>query len=432
MSFHNPTYLWALLGLAIPIAIHLWSKKEGRTIKIGSIRLLSEAESKQSSSINLNELLLLFIRLILLTILVFILADPQIKQDIQKTPITYIVEPSLLNNNTVGAFIDSIGSDVSIKLLRSGFPEFEDNESYPSNYSVPNYWQMAKEMEMLHTDSIVVFTNALLTGFKGMRPQIKKNIEWITFDPGEETSTLLKVVNKEDALQLISLKSSAQSLSFENNNISINNQNIVYNNSKDSIRLLAYGDQKWKAIKSEESLKILLFYEDTFINELTYLEAAFNAISKHINRPFEIEKVKDINNLDLNIHDAVLWLSSAPVAESTSKILSYKKDDHANSLIVPSTKKNLYHLTESLNSENIIDEHLPEQLLNFLELDQDLQLEIEKYDQRVMSGNELRPVVHEAGSEVSYPNVLSISKWLWILFAMVLIIERFVSDLRSQ
>ena len=168
------------------------------------------------------------------------------------------------------------------------------------------------------------------------------------------------------------------------------------------------------------------------MNELTYLEAAFNAISKHIDRPIEIEKVKEISNLDLNKYDAILWLSSAPVAESTRKILAYKKDDHANSLIVASEEKNLYHLTESLNSENIIDEHLPEQLLNFLELNQDLQKEVEKYDRRVMSKNELRPVVREIISEASNPEVLSISKWLWIFFTFVLIIERFVSDRRSQ
>ena len=53
MSFLNPTYLWALLGLLIPIAIHLWSKKEGKTVKIGSIELLRESDSKQTSIIKI-------------------------------------------------------------------------------------------------------------------------------------------------------------------------------------------------------------------------------------------------------------------------------------------------------------------------------------------------------------------------------------------
>ena len=60
MTFLNPTYLWGLLGLAVPLAIHLWSKMEGKTIKIGSIQLLTEANPKQASSIHLNELFLLF------------------------------------------------------------------------------------------------------------------------------------------------------------------------------------------------------------------------------------------------------------------------------------------------------------------------------------------------------------------------------------
>ena len=43
MSFAHPLYLWTLLGLLVPIAIHLWSKKEAKTIKIGSVQLLSES-----------------------------------------------------------------------------------------------------------------------------------------------------------------------------------------------------------------------------------------------------------------------------------------------------------------------------------------------------------------------------------------------------
>jgi hypothetical protein len=48
MAFLNPLYLWALLGLAIPVAIHLWSRKEGRTIKVGSIKFLKGIGSQTS------------------------------------------------------------------------------------------------------------------------------------------------------------------------------------------------------------------------------------------------------------------------------------------------------------------------------------------------------------------------------------------------
>ncbi|MEP0086438.1 MAG: BatA domain-containing protein, partial [Maribacter dokdonensis] len=77
MSFAHPSYLWALLGLLVPIAIHLWSKKEAKTIKIGSVQWLSESKSKQSSSIQLNEWWLLVLRMGIISLLVLLMAKPQ-------------------------------------------------------------------------------------------------------------------------------------------------------------------------------------------------------------------------------------------------------------------------------------------------------------------------------------------------------------------
>ena len=42
MSFLQPSYLWALLAIAIPIAIHLWSRKKVRTIRVGSTQYITE------------------------------------------------------------------------------------------------------------------------------------------------------------------------------------------------------------------------------------------------------------------------------------------------------------------------------------------------------------------------------------------------------
>jgi hypothetical protein len=159
MIFLNPAYLWALLGLAVPVAIHLWSRKEGRTIKIGSTKLLRESDPKQSSSIHLNELWLLFLRMLALTVLVLILAEPRLKQKSDPVPVTYLVENSLLSYEQVTSILDTVNSDASIRLLEPGFPEY-DNDYLAEDPVTPNYWQLAKEMEELETDSIVVFTNA--------------------------------------------------------------------------------------------------------------------------------------------------------------------------------------------------------------------------------------------------------------------------------
>ena len=54
MTFLNPTYLWTLLALAVPLAIHLWSRKKVRVIKVGSTRFLESLDPKQTNSVKLN------------------------------------------------------------------------------------------------------------------------------------------------------------------------------------------------------------------------------------------------------------------------------------------------------------------------------------------------------------------------------------------
>ena len=99
MFFLNPSFLWALLGLSVPVAIHLWSKKEGKTIKVGSLKFLQESDSQKSSSIKLNEFWLLLLRMLLITILVFILAAPRLHYKSENSPITYLVEKSLFSSS---------------------------------------------------------------------------------------------------------------------------------------------------------------------------------------------------------------------------------------------------------------------------------------------------------------------------------------------
>ena len=176
MFFLNPTYLWAFLGLTVPIAIHLWSKKEGKTIKIGSVQLLKKADTKQSRSIKLNEFWLLVLRLFLISILVLIISNLHIRKKVDTVAITYIVESSLLQNKEFKSILDTITTEAPMRLLQNGFPEIDLETNHQLDPEIPNYWQLSKEMESLPSDSIIVFTSAYQSGFKGLRPEITKSI----------------------------------------------------------------------------------------------------------------------------------------------------------------------------------------------------------------------------------------------------------------
>lgn len=74
MEWIQPTLLWGLLGLTIPVLIHLWNGKKGKVIAWAAFPWLDPKESQSSRSVKLENWLLLLVRILLLAILIFLLA----------------------------------------------------------------------------------------------------------------------------------------------------------------------------------------------------------------------------------------------------------------------------------------------------------------------------------------------------------------------
>ena len=417
MTFLNPTYLWALFGLLVPIAIHLWSKKEGKTIKVGSIELLRESESKQTSSFKPNEFWLLVLRMLIISLIVMVLAEPQWKLKSKNSTITYLIEPSLLSNQKASNILNSIDDADNIRLLMRGFPEFKNSDLDILTAETPNYWQLANEMYEIATDSIVVYTNALNSGFKGMRPVISKNIEWILLDPEQSVKKLPIKARKIDAnIELLSMNSNTEHTTFEKTIVKASDFDIT------ELELVV-----------ENSIKILMYYDDTFVNDSKILEASLVAASKHINKTFEITKTKEITDLSFNTFDLIIWLSenNQPPNEVV-KLLEYSPDSLSNSLIVERSIKNHFYLATHLNTENSIENHLPEQLLNILDLNSDFNKIILENDKRVFSKSQLSPTVSVLKTQHKDTNFISISKWIWLILGLTLLGERLLASYRKQ
>jgi hypothetical protein len=74
MEFLQPILLWGLLGLSIPIAIHLWNGKKGNQISWAAMAWLSEQENQSSKSIRLDQFLVLLLRILMIILLVLLLS----------------------------------------------------------------------------------------------------------------------------------------------------------------------------------------------------------------------------------------------------------------------------------------------------------------------------------------------------------------------
>ena len=76
MQFLFPTFLWSLLALAVPIAIHLFNFRRTRRVYFSNVRLLKTVEMETSSFRKLKQYLILAARVLALAALALAFAQP--------------------------------------------------------------------------------------------------------------------------------------------------------------------------------------------------------------------------------------------------------------------------------------------------------------------------------------------------------------------
>ena len=81
MSFVYPSFLLALLALAIPIIIHLFSFRRYKKVYFTNVKFLKEVKEQKANRTRLKHLLVLLSRLLILAFLVLAFAQPYIKKD---------------------------------------------------------------------------------------------------------------------------------------------------------------------------------------------------------------------------------------------------------------------------------------------------------------------------------------------------------------
>lgn len=80
MVFLHPEYLWGLLGLLIPILIHLFDFRKNRKVYFSDIRFLKEVRHASRKPLKLKQWLILLSRMGAIAFLVFVFAQPVIPQ----------------------------------------------------------------------------------------------------------------------------------------------------------------------------------------------------------------------------------------------------------------------------------------------------------------------------------------------------------------
>ncbi len=95
MQFLQPALLWGTLAIAIPLALHFWHQKKGTVIAWAAMRFLFEKNQQPQRGLQLDQILLLVLRCLMLLLLAFLLSEPVIKQWAQTGSIQkiHLVQP---------------------------------------------------------------------------------------------------------------------------------------------------------------------------------------------------------------------------------------------------------------------------------------------------------------------------------------------------
>ena len=130
MAFLNPLFLFGLFAAAIPLMIHLWSRRQAVTVDFSSLMFLVAAHRQNVRRLQLQQLLILLLRMLIVALIAFALARPFLTLGLPlasvraKTDVVIVLDNSysMGYQDVDGLWFDdakSIATDI-LKSLRHG------------------------------------------------------------------------------------------------------------------------------------------------------------------------------------------------------------------------------------------------------------------------------------------------------------------------
>jgi hypothetical protein len=184
--FTAPIWLLGLAALAIPLLLHLWSRRPRQVIRVGTLRHVDLTADARSWSARLTDPLLLALRLALLITIVFALAGLRLpaRRSAGTGATLVLLDPALLADTTPIPFLDSIARERDpVRLLLPGLPKLQlDGKATPRAALTPatDLWASLAEADALvgPRGTLHVLARPRLAVLRGARPHLRAEVEW--------------------------------------------------------------------------------------------------------------------------------------------------------------------------------------------------------------------------------------------------------------
>jgi hypothetical protein len=426
ITFANPAWLYGLLGLLVPIGIHLLSRKEGKTIYIGSIRHLTDSDTAQFSSIKLNEILLLILRLLMLSLLIFILAGFSIDFKGNENKKWLVIEKGIEKDQNYKSLIkNATAKGYEIRWLSESLPVYRDS-LHAANSS--SYYTLIAQIN--EADSAIVLSYNFSNQFKGEKIALPQTIKWLHVEPSEKQIAIQATTLKSDSVLVRVSNSNANRTTFKYARLS--NPNFGKMAKIDSLQIL-----------SKDTINISIFADPEFEYDKKIIQASLQAIANGVAQELNISVLNNLSALTAK-SDFIFWLSEKPCSIKDAVVIGYGACSNPNLPLLFSHEKASYDcakqpfswiISKRLNEENVLEESfsfsLATILLNGLSM----------YSNKNIALADRRAISSEAAFSDSIQNDSSRSQnesyagnepVLLIFLFLILIVERYIAYKRNQ
>ncbi|MEO9484200.1 MAG: BatA domain-containing protein [Ekhidna sp.] len=377
MSFLTPFFLIGLGALLVPIIIHMWSKDAKESVAFGSLRFLRETETRTTRSIMPSQWLLLVLRLLILTLIVFLLADMQLASDQGKASRMYLVDQSYKDSELVQQLMDTVEEGVEVRWLANDFPHIVDQ---PSSASNTDYWNLLSNLPTASAECLIVISPLHQRAFVGKRKNLSSICQWIK-PPDKVKTNQLAALSKSSNSYALTASYDEWSTDYE----------LVNANGGEPIEISYY-----------------LQVDEPYRKLGQVFRAALAAIQN-----VSMVTVKRVESMEQA--DWVIWLSDVPVATPERIIVV------DNRVFGMKQLGKYLRVNGSLSSEEAIQMELPRKLLNVF-VDNHFAGEI---DERLTM--DLKAFAYKKDEAGTLNETEDASSFLWIVLITILLLERWLS-----
>ncbi len=409
MQFTNPIWLWTLTGLSIPIGIHLLSRKEGKVIRIGSLRHLHETNTQQFKGIRLNEIILLMLRSLLIILFVLLISGLRFTR-FEKGALKWVlIESGLENNPAVTSQLDTFKQQgYEAHWLADEFPVLDDSLLI----SPVRYWKLIEELNSLNISDAIILSKNRIEGFSGIRTPLPPNIRWISV-PLEPLDYTLNAQTVNDSIVVRTGHTSAEKTHF-------------------TTETLSYSDWKQsEALKSIDTIQVTIVADNLHQYDKKIILASLKTIEESFPVEIIITNATSYQSKSIGFDEWYISLDDKPIPNSILTKALYSNPQLSKDIIIQE-KANRWIITKQLNEEIALNMNLPIQLATLLIPSEKRWKVAAQKDSRMLPDSSAWDDTDLKERNLASLTTQSVESYLLALLLITLLIERILAYNRNQ